>query len=79
MAVELSGSGINWCEPQDLDIDDFVAMFGANRAGNATGSHPGGFNVLMADGAVRFVSFSMDKGLAKALATCNGGEQIGAW
>ncbi len=79
LAVELSGAGINWCEPRDLDIDEFVAMFGVNAAGNTASPHPGGLNVLMADGAVRFVSFSMDAGQAKALATCNGGEEIGAW
>jgi len=28
MAVEMRGAGINWCEPKDLDIAEFVAMFG---------------------------------------------------
>lgn len=79
MAVELSGANINWCEPKDLDIADFVAMFGPNQASNSRSSHLGGLNVLMADGAVRFLSFDNEAAFAEALATCNGNETIGEW
>ncbi len=40
----------------------------------ARSRHPGGVNLLMADGAVRFVPDSVDPDLWKALATCNGNE-----
>ncbi|MBC8352427.1 MAG: DUF1559 domain-containing protein [Planctomycetes bacterium] len=79
MAVELSGSGINWCEPKDLDVAEFVAMFGTSRTGMSSSPHPGGLNVLMADGSVQFLSFNIDATLAEALATCNGQEPVGAW
>jgi len=79
MAVEIRGSGINWCEPKDLDIADFVAMFGPNGTGSQASPHPGGLNVLMADGSVRFLSFNTDAEMAEALATCNGGEKVDAF
>jgi prepilin-type processing-associated H-X9-DG protein len=36
--------------------------------------HPGGMNILLCDGSVRFVSFNVDINLLAALATIAGGE-----
>ena len=38
--------------------------------------HPGGVNVLMGDGAVRFVKDSVSLGTWRGLGTRNGGESI---
>jgi prepilin-type processing-associated H-X9-DG protein len=76
MAVEMHGAGINWCEPKDLDIADFVAMFGPNGTGSQNSPHPGGLQALMADGSVRFLPFSLDPATAGALATRAGGENV---
>ncbi len=76
LAVEVSGTGINWCEPKDLDIAYFVAMFGPGGTGPQSSPHPGGLNVLMADGSVRFLSFSTAPAMVQALATRNGGEDV---
>ena len=75
MAVEVANSGIKWSEPKDLDIEAFVAMFGPNAAGRKS-NHPGGMNVAMGDGSVRFLAFTMDPQTARALATRAGGEAI---
>jgi hypothetical protein len=78
MAVEMQSSGINWSEPRDMDIEVFVAMFGPNGTGQNDSSHPGGLNVAMANGAVRFLNFTMSQQDARALATSAGGEQTQA-
>jgi prepilin-type processing-associated H-X9-DG protein len=41
------------------------------------GPSPGGFNVLMGDGSVRFVSQNIDPELLEKLTTIQGGEAIG--
>ena len=76
MAVELRGSFNNWCAPRDLDIEGFVAMFGPHGLGQSASPHPGGLNVLFADGLVRFLSFSLDSETVRALATSAGGEVV---
>jgi len=75
MLVEMQGSGINWSEPRDMDIEAFVAMFGSGGSGPSLSPHPGGLNVAMADGSVRFLSFSISQQDARALATSTGGEK----
>ena len=42
----------------------------------ARSNHPGGVNVLMADGSVRFVTDSIDLTTWRALGTCRGGEVL---
>ena len=80
MAVEMHGSGINWSEPKDMDIETFVGMFGPNGTGSASSSHVGGLNVVLADGSVRFLSFNTDPVTVRGLSTSSGGEQIsGQW
>ncbi len=76
LAVERRGTGIRWSEPADMDIETFVGLFGPNGANKNASGHVGGINVVMADGAVRFLSFQMDPNQARALATRAGGEMI---
>jgi hypothetical protein len=76
LAVEMRGSGIKWSEPKDLDIEAFVAIFGPNGTGKSASAHAGGLNVVMGDGAVRFLSFGMDPNMARAMATSAGGEVV---
>ena len=79
LAVEIHNSGINWSEPRDLDIEAFVAMFGPGGTGQASSPHPGGLNVVLADGSVQFLSFNISQQDARALATSAGKERIGAF
>ena len=59
--------------PPNSPIPDIAGMqhmgFFAARS-----NHPGGVNILMADGSVRFVSDSIDLTTWRALGTCRGGE-----
>jgi prepilin-type processing-associated H-X9-DG protein len=40
--------------------------------------HPGGVNVVMADGSVQFISNSIDRRQFAAMSTYAGGEQVGS-
>jgi prepilin-type processing-associated H-X9-DG protein len=71
MVVEVAGSGIQWTEPRDLDIDQ-----AAFQVGGIESNHPGGANVLIADGSVRFISETIDPGILDALITRGGGERV---
>ncbi len=76
LVVEVAGSGVNWAEPIDLDASKITFPIGA-RNPNSTGSyHPGGLQVAMCDGAVRFISNSLAKAMWDALITKAGGETI---
>lgn len=72
LLVEAKQSGVRWYEPQDLTLDQFVAGVTAGTLG----PHPGGVNVLFADGTVRFIRQGTPPEILRALATRNGGEAI---
>ena len=52
-------------------------LSGGTGAYTARSLHPGGVNVLFADGATRFVSDSVDLGIWRAVGTVDGGEVVG--
>ncbi|QEF99962.1 hypothetical protein Mal15_40290 [Stieleria maiorica] len=71
MAIESSAqAAVPWTKPADLQIDpsDPLAKMGDNR--------PGGFHVLMGDGAVRFIANSIDPEVFKKLLTRAGSEPV---
>lgn len=73
MVVESSrDAAVPWTQPADLefDLDNPLVKTGD--------SHQGGFHVTMADGAVVFLTNSIDLGLLKALLTRAGAEPINA-
>jgi prepilin-type processing-associated H-X9-DG protein len=79
LAVEIRGAGITWAEPEDLDINGFVAMFGPRGTRQHVPSHLMGLNALFADGSVKFLRYDMAPETARALATCAGGETVGGF
>jgi len=76
--VEIPGTGVNWMEPKDMTLDEFVATF--PRPGGpvqAKGSnHPGFINVLILDGSARSLSTSTPAATIRAMATIAGGEAM---
>jgi prepilin-type processing-associated H-X9-DG protein len=52
--------------------------FDAQVVVSATSRHPGGVNLLLADGSVRFVTNSVNANVWKALGSIAGGESLGA-
>jgi prepilin-type processing-associated H-X9-DG protein len=57
-----------WTKPDDLVVDL------KNPGAGLGGQHGNGFNVLLADGSVHFISSAVDKQTLKALFTIAGGE-----
>lgn len=60
-----------WTKPDDFTMDLEDPLNGLREAGD------GGFNVLMLDGSVRFVSNDIDPEILRGMSTRAGGEQIG--
>ena len=55
LVVEVSGLNIHWEEPRDLTAEEFMNMVAKRRVSH----HSGGFNVLMADGSVHFIEYTV--------------------
>ncbi|MEI7923243.1 MAG: DUF1559 domain-containing protein [Planctomycetota bacterium] len=61
---------VEWTKPVDIEYNpnDPSAMIGSR--------HPGGYNVLFADGSVRFLKLGISRELLKALFSKSGGEVV---
>ena len=78
LVVEVAGSSANWMEPSDLDLATMQMVI--NGGDGTLGSrHPGGAQVALADGSIRFLSASIDTGLLKLLVLRNDGNPIPAF
>jgi prepilin-type processing-associated H-X9-DG protein len=76
MVVEVANSKTNWMEPSDLHIDPFSSTPAANRKPGTAGSHPGGNNVVFADGSTGCLPNDLDPQVLHAMLTVDGGETI---
>lgn len=62
---------VPWTKPED------IAYVPKNPLPKFGGLHPGGFQVLLADGSAVFISEDMDKPVLRALITRSGGDVVG--
>ena len=75
MVTEVSpDDAVPWMAPRDIDSDYFM-----NIGPNTKHSHVGGFQSLLADGSVRFLSDTTAPETLRALLTVAGGETIGEY
>ena len=79
LAIEVAQSGINWLEPRDMTVDEAVAYITDPGASGGRHAHPGGVNVLFADGSVRFLSESLDPQTLRLLMTRDDGQALPAF
>lgn len=77
LAIEVGGSGIPWMEPRDVTVEEAVTFITNPGASQFTQVHPGGLNVAMADGSVRFISNDINPGTLRALLTKDDGQAVG--
>jgi prepilin-type processing-associated H-X9-DG protein len=75
LIVEAPHANIPWTEPRDLDFAE-LSMIVNSGANSPHSDHPGGVQVLMADGSVRFLSKSISQQDLRALLTKAGGEVV---
>lgn len=67
-----ANQAVPWMAPQDADLALFIGL-----KSQSDSHHTGGAHVGMADGAVRFLSSTLEKSKRKGLATVAGREEIG--
>ena len=68
LVVESANCEIHWSEPRDLNIEQMPMRVNPPGGGGISSEHPGGANVLFADGHVGFLEDSTDpKKLAEML------------
>lgn len=75
MVVEAPQANILWTEPRDLDFDT-MSMTLNSGANSPHSKHPGGVQVLLADGSVRFLRAGVSPEQLRAMLTKAGGEMI---
>jgi prepilin-type processing-associated H-X9-DG protein len=75
MVVETT-AGMNWMEPRDLDLNTMTLQVNASPA-EISSHHPGGANILFADGHTTFLQQSILAQVLRALITKAGDEPIG--
>ena len=55
MVVEVHHSGIHWMEPRDLHVSQMAPTINPKHGQGISSAHPGGAQVGLADGAIRFL------------------------
>ncbi|MEM9826903.1 MAG: DUF1559 domain-containing protein [Planctomycetota bacterium] len=71
LVVETSReNAVPWTKPADWKVDLQNPLVGTGD------THPGGFHVMLADGAIKFITNGIDPDLFRALVTPNGREVI---
>jgi len=76
LVVEVADSGIHWMEPRDLHVLQMSRTVSSRDGQGISSAHAHGAHVLLADGAVRFVSEELPVETIRALLTINGGEPV---
>lgn len=76
MVVEVAGTGVNWGEPKDLDASTLTYPLGTRGGSTPASHHPGGLNVAMCDGSVRFIAYAESPQTFNALITKAGAEMV---
>lgn len=76
MLLESDVHSVHWMSPSDIDIADIVAVNEEGETDVISSHHPGGTNVVMADGSSRFVAETVKAEKLRAAATIQGGEDV---
>lgn len=75
MVVEVCNSGVPWMSPTDLSLDSMQMKINGGPT-EIRSRHPGGANVAMTDGSVRYISNTVPPETLRALITRNDGTAV---
>jgi prepilin-type processing-associated H-X9-DG protein len=76
MIVEVTGSGIPWMEPRDLSVEEIQHQINDGSGKWISSKHPGGVNVALCDGSVRFLAETIDRKILQSLIDPNDGTRV---
>jgi prepilin-type processing-associated H-X9-DG protein len=76
MIVEVTGSGIPWMEPRDLSVEEIQREINDGSGKWISSKHPGGVNVALCDGSVRFLAQTIDRNILRSLIDPNDGMRV---
>ncbi|MEE8450435.1 MAG: DUF1559 domain-containing protein [Thermoguttaceae bacterium] len=76
MVVEVSGMGVNWMEPRDLDAETISFMVNDGTSQGISSDHASVANAAMCDGSVHSISSGVSPNEIKAMSTIDGGEMV---
>jgi type II secretory pathway pseudopilin PulG len=77
MVVETTeAKAVRWMEPNDTDLNAFIAAVSGPLPPNDRHAHPGVSVVTFGDGSVRFLSSNTPVETLQAFVTLNGGERV---
>ncbi len=79
MLIEARDEQIDWLEPRDLPLEDVYKWADTpfDQQPVISSLHPGGANVLYADGSIHFMDEYQDPETFKGMLTIDGGENLG--
>jgi len=77
--VEVTGMGIRWYEPVDLDAEQMTYRINDPEVGGISSRHGPYAQVAMCDSSVRVLQDSIDPELVKGASTINGREDLSAF
>ena len=77
LVVEVSGLHINWEEPRDVTVEEFMEIVSKSATQGRASPHPGGFNAIMASGRVCFIKNTIDPKTLRSLLLRNDGQPVG--
>jgi hypothetical protein len=74
LVVEVHHSGIHWMEPRDLHVSQMAPMVNPKHGQGMSSAHPGGAQVGMADGAIKFLPDDTPPEVLRELITIDDGK-----
>ncbi len=77
--VETYGLGIRWYEPADLRAEEITFRINDPEYFGIASRHPGGVQVGLIDGSVRFLPDDTDPRAVEAATTIHGGDSCQSW
>ena len=76
LVVEVANSGIHWMEPRDLHVTQMAPTINPTAGQGISSLHPGGANVVFADGHVHFLPDNVIPEDLRDMLTTSGDEPI---